>query len=66
MRQAEEQKKARGGNRDDKRDNKNRGYSPNKEEVHALVQFAKNAMKQSSNEDLKKFENLLVSDEESK
>ena len=45
-RQTKEQKKARNGNCNDKRNNKKKGYVPNKEEVHALVQFAKNSMKQ--------------------
>ena len=39
-RQTEEQKKARNGNRDDKRNNKKRGNVPNKEDVHALVPFS--------------------------
>ena len=43
-----------------------KGYNLNKEEVHALVQFAKKVMNKDSNKELKKFKNLLVSDKESK
>ena len=39
--QAEERKKGRGGNCDDKHNNNKKGYNPDKEEVHALVQFMK-------------------------
>ena len=63
---AEERKRSNGGNRNDKRNNKKKGYNPNKEEVHALVQFSKNTMNKDTNNELKNFENLLVSDKESK
>ena len=64
-RQAEEQKKSRGNNRDDKHNSKKKGYNPNKEEVNMLVQFAKNAMKKDTNKELKKFESISVSDKSS-
>ena len=41
-----------------------KGYV-NKEEVHALLQFAKNAMKRESDKEVNNFENLSISDKES-
>ena len=43
-----------------------KGYKPNKEEVHILVQFSKQAMKNKANKELNNFENVSVSDDESK
>ena len=43
-----------------------KGYHPNKEEVHTLIQFARNSMKNNANKELKNFENLPVSNKGSK
>ena len=47
--QAEERKRSRGGNCDNKRNNKKKGYNLNKEEVHTLVQFTKNTINKDTN-----------------
>ena len=64
--QAEEHKRSRSGNRENKCNNKKKATIQTRKRSTRLCNSQRNAMNKDTNKELKNFENLLVSDKESK